>query len=154
LVVRHSQQRQYPRAQRQRRGSDCGPAQAYIGLERFGIAEAIERAQRAVAEEVQMDAALHRRATDVAMIGRDDMHAMAASYQPGGDLLDEWRGRFPRVFGVRRCEHANVHSILDLRFWILDLQISNRKSKIQNHKLARVEAPQRRRRIVRSDRLQ
>src|SRR4051812_42299522 len=90
-VLRQLQQRKHTCAHSQRCGGDRGPAQAHIGLERFGVAKDIERAQRTVAEEVQMDAALDRRAPDVAVIRRDDMHAMAAPHQPGGDLLDEWR---------------------------------------------------------------
>src|SRR5690242_13715956 len=114
FVLRHAQQLQHPCAHRQWRGGDSGTAQAHIGLERFGVAKDIECAQRAVAEEVQVNAALDRRAPNIAVKRRHNMDAMTTPHQASGDLLNKWRSRFPWILGVRRCEHADVHSILDM----------------------------------------
>jgi hypothetical protein len=108
LVVGQSQQRQRPSAETQRRGQQRTPAQPDVGAQRLGVAPDVERAPGAVAKEVQVDAALDRRAAHIAVVRRDDMDTVAAACQPGGDLFDERGGGFARILWIRRSQHANL----------------------------------------------
>jgi hypothetical protein len=49
---------------------------------------------------MQVDATFDGGALHVPVERRDDVNFVAASREPGGDLLDEWRGCLAGVFGI------------------------------------------------------
>src|SRR5437016_2845067 len=73
---------------------------AHIRLKRLGVTPDIEVLERAVLEEMEMDAFLHRLAAHVGVIGSEQVYLVAESRHARRNRFDEWRGYVALVFGV------------------------------------------------------